>query len=152
MKVYSDLLDTPDLYAALPADVYAATVKLKRPRKRARGWTVSLEGLGSRHYRRKNSGNYGASSPGTMAATWDDHGVWMAALFAKDPNALIADYDGRDDFERQTREYREYVQEWNKPTSKRWNEHLAPWLREPCVCGGTGNHEGQPVDSCDECG
>lgn len=23
--------------------------------------------------------------------------------------------------------------------------------REPEVCGGTGNHDGQPVDSCDEC-
>lgn len=22
---------------------------------------------------------------------------------------------------------------------------------EPAVCGGTGDHEGQPVDSCDEC-
>ncbi len=23
--------------------------------------------------------------------------------------------------------------------------------REPEVCGGTGNHDGQPVDCCDEC-
>ena len=22
---------------------------------------------------------------------------------------------------------------------------------EPCICGGTGNHDGQPIDACDEC-
>ena len=153
MKVYSDTITRADLFDCLPGDVSAEVIEIRHARKRAHGFTVSLEGIGDRHYRRKNGGNYGASSPGVMAATWDDHGVWMARLYELDPDALIADYAGRDDFERQTREYRDYVQTYNKPTSKRWAEHLAPWLdkREPCVCAGTGNHEGQPVDSCDEC-
>jgi hypothetical protein len=27
----------------------------------------------------------------------------------------------------------------------------APWEHDPEVCAGTGNHDGQPVDTCDEC-
>lgn len=129
MKLYSDTITRADLYAALPPDVGAEVRTIRNPRKRANGYVVSLEGLGDRHTRRKNSGNYGAtSSEEARAATWDDHGVWMAALFAIDPAMIVAGYDGRDDFEQQTRQTRDYVREYHKPESQQAREHRAPWL------------------------
>lgn len=100
MKVYSDSLERGDLWEALPeVSLYLEAVTIKRPRTRSRGWTVRLEALrNSGHYR--NSGQYGAE--GTRAATWDEHGEWMARLFEKDPNAKITYYDGAEDFHAQT--------------------------------------------------
>ncbi len=116
MKVYSDTLTREDLYASLPSDVYLDAQEIRRPRTRARGWTVYLEGLGDRHTRNTNSGNYGAGSH--KAATWDDHGLWMAKLYEIDPMAKIAHYDSRSDFYDSTARY--------QPVGVK-----APWLKNP---------------------
>jgi hypothetical protein len=120
MKVYSDILTREDLYVALPADVYA-DVRNINTRKRARGWEVHLEGLGARHTRKRNSGNYGAGHE--MAATWDDHGVWMAALYEIDPLAQIACYSDRDNFYEST----EHEMTWRRD-ARRGVRAEAPWL------------------------
>lgn len=101
MKVYSDKLTRADLYGALPGpSLYLEATEIRGARVRSRGWTVRLEALrGAGRFR--NSGQYGAES--TRAATWDEHGEWMAALFAIDPDARIAVYDGRAEFERVTK-------------------------------------------------
>ncbi len=124
MKVYSDILTREDLFAALPSDVYA-DVRNINTRKRARGWEVHLEGLGGRHTRRRNSGRYGATGQGGMAATWDDHGVWMAALYEIDPLAQIACYRDRDDFYEST----ENEMAWRR-NAKRGTRAEAPWLEK----------------------
>lgn len=131
MKLYSDTLTTADLYACLPSDVDIASLRtMKRPRKRANGWEVSLEGFGARHTRRSNSGDYGAGY--TMAATWDDHGVWMAALYDRDPDAIFAGYyDNRDDFYAKTRHDFHWRQR-SRFTSVRDNAQ-APWLHEEAI-------------------
>ncbi len=99
MKVYSDSLTRIDLLDALPRGVTLDTCDpIERPRVRARGWNVQLRRWGSS--RHVNTGMYGAGEQG--AASYDDHGEWMAALFAKDREARIAYYDGLDDFERAT--------------------------------------------------
>jgi|ERR1700729_4346849 len=50
----------------------------------------------------------GLDSPlvGSTTATYDEHGEWMAKLFEIDPDAIIATYDGVEDFYRQTQETR----------------------------------------------
>lgn len=100
MKVYSDIIETHELWKALPEDVYANVRPIKRPRVRARGWDVNLEGLGARHTRKVNSGEYGAGYH--KAATYDDHGEWMQRLFDIDPDARISWWKDRADFMRGT--------------------------------------------------
>lgn len=129
MTVHSDILTKADLYACLPRDVAIAAIReLHNTRKRARGWQLSLEGHGARHTRRRNSGYYGATEVDAIghygyAATWDDHGIWMAALYEIDPDACIAWYDNRADFyAKTTAEMR-----WRR-TAKRGARASAPWL------------------------
>lgn len=115
MKLYSDKLRRQDLYFYLPDGVDADIQEIPNTRIRARGWIVHLEGMSERHRRATNSGNYGGG--GHKAATWDDWGVWMYELFKIDPDARIGNYDGLQDFLKQTREY--------QPAGM-----LAPWLAE----------------------
>lgn len=85
MKIHTDLPGSVEvaIYEAahrLPG-VYADTVGVgSRSRKGA--LILGLEGNGSR----RNTGKYGASDE--HAATWDEWGVVLAAVFATDPNAF----------------------------------------------------------------
>lgn len=100
MKVYSDTLTRDDLVAALPEHVTLDARTIRNPRVRRFGWDVNLEGFGSRHTRKVNSGEYGAGYH--YAASYDDHGEWMARLFAKDPDARISWWKGLEDFTKGT--------------------------------------------------
>ena len=99
MRVYSDILTRSDLTAACNRPVFYVDelMTIQRPRVRACGWQVRLAGSGRR---RRNSGVSGSES--TPAATYDQHGEWMARLFAIDPKARIACYDGVADFIQKT--------------------------------------------------
>lgn len=100
MKVYSDTLTRSDLAAALSEGVSLDEVsEIRRPRVRSRGWNVRLRRWGSA--RHTNTGRYGAGEQG--AASYDDHGYWMARLFKKDPHARISWWDGREQFEEGTK-------------------------------------------------
>jgi hypothetical protein len=112
MRIYSDILTKEDLYREL-GDMPDVLLEHCRPfssRSTRYGYEVYLEGLGGRHKRHRN-GREG------KAATWDDYGVWMARLFAIDPNARIAHYNGYDQFI-------EYTSK-NVPAG-----NYAPWLSE----------------------
>ena len=100
MRLHSDIITRTDIFAALPRDV-GAEVMEHGSRKRARAFEVSLSGLGARHTRKKNSGQYGAGYD--YAATWDDWGLWLAALYEIDPDMHATYYKNRDDFYEQTR-------------------------------------------------
>lgn len=111
MKVYSDTLTDADLDAATtaasshnpaPSGDYQFTGivgfetcrKMTRPQIRKRGWDVRLYRIGStRHF---NTGQWGAGDDG--AASYDDYGWFIAELFARDPQARIAEYDGAANF------------------------------------------------------
>jgi hypothetical protein len=96
MRVHSDILTEQDLYRHLPVGVGASVDEIRRPRKRARGWIVYLRGYGERHTRANGRHN------GDMAATYEDHGEWMAELFQIDPNASIGIYRNRGHFNQVT--------------------------------------------------
>ena len=96
MKLYSDILTSEDLDAALPAGVGIRKVTRISTRQRLRCWEVFLEGRTAAHTRKTNSGTHGAGS--YYAASYDDHGEWMAVLFDIDPAAIISHWKGRDAF------------------------------------------------------
>ncbi len=95
MKVYSDTLTRDDMLDALPKGVTLDHCEpMRAPRLRRHGWNVTLRRWGSN--RNTNSGHYGAGEKG--AATYDDHGAWMAELYDRDPDARISWWKNRDDF------------------------------------------------------
>jgi hypothetical protein len=108
MKLYSDKLTRADLSAACTGEAFFVDEikEIHGARVRSRGWDLRLGNFESR--RHGNSGTHGAATWKTPAASWDDHGRWMARLCEIDPKARIAYYDGRDDFHRATGDkYRE---------------------------------------------
>lgn len=125
MKVYSDTLTQADLREALPKGVTLAVLEIiSNTRKRRNGWIVSLSG--SSPYRSQ------MSEGGHRAATWDEHGLWMAELYRRDPNAVIGWYKTLDDFLTQTRQERDRVSlnfgERTASERKYRDSHKAPWL------------------------
>ena len=112
MKIHADNLTAQDIRSMTPPSIYA-DVQAFFSRKRARGFTVYLEYLGDHHgpgsgRHASGRGGFGYASERAIAATYGEHGVWMARLFAIDPSAIIAEYDGRDEFARQTAHAREH--------------------------------------------
>jgi hypothetical protein len=49
-----------------------------------------------------NTQNYSSSGDSVWAATWDEWGWFIAAVFAADPSARWANYESEADFNRQT--------------------------------------------------
>ena len=107
MKIHTDKLTREDLYAHLPVGVGLDLVPVGS-RKRGQGFVVSLSYLGQggrgSGRRPKNSGC--AGSPRTFAASWDEWGIWMAALYEIDPDAIIGTYKDRGDFYGTTAKWR----------------------------------------------
>lgn len=69
-------------------------------RTRDHKFDVILSGSSSRHM---NSGQYGALDIGDgMAATWDEWGIFLGTLFARDPFMHCWAYMGAEDFNQQT--------------------------------------------------
>ena len=134
MRIHTRLTAT-DLTAALPFDVFAH-ITPKGSRKRERAFEVTLYVLekDELHRRFGNSDGYGASNE--VAATWDEWGVWMAALYALDPHAVIGWYETQEDFLRITRRERQRHESQYKSTSIAYRTHRAPWLTPNTHLGG----------------
>lgn len=108
MKLYSNIITLRDIYVCLPDEIHARTEVIKKPRKTLRGFRINLEYIGDNigkgcGRRRVNSGEHGAGYH--YAATWDEHGIWMAALYNLDPGMEISHYKDRADFMAQTAQY-----------------------------------------------
>lgn len=99
MKLYSEVLDTRDIVNACSGmPIYPDRNELIEG-PRSRRFDVILRAM--RDYGRSGM----PKSPPGKAATWDEHGVWMARLFDKDPELRIvafAKYEGKEDFHTQT--------------------------------------------------
>lgn len=122
MRIHSDTLTGGDLSDALSAaglrtaGVWIETADKTGSRTRDHAFTVKLAAEPREGRRRqRNTGTRGAEEPRyyrpagadpfQVAATWDEHGRWMAELFEIDPAAVIMGsgrYDGREDFHAQT--------------------------------------------------
>ena len=117
MLIYSDHLTQSDVYQAFAAtDLHHDGVFLElhgnlRSRKRARRHVVKLSAdpgadrFGTKR-RWANSGSWGAATPNTgyavcqlgdKAATFDEWGVFIDALFKRDPDAIVGIYNSPDE-------------------------------------------------------
>lgn len=96
MKFYSDTLTTADFRSALPGPGFylARLDTLENPRIRTRGWNVLIGRFNSRRY--FNSGTHGACGVG--AATHDEWGEFIAALYEKDPDMRAGYYRSKGHF------------------------------------------------------
>lgn len=94
MKIYSDTLNRNDLLNAVPRGCTLDLAPIAHARVRRYGWTARMLRPGGTRW--TNTGQYGAGNE--RAASYDDHGVWMAALYALDPNARISWWKNADDF------------------------------------------------------
>lgn len=154
MRIHTDTLTARDLYASLPEGVYLnVTEHGSRQRARAFEVTLYLYEKDDLHRRFGNSGGYGASD--LVAATWDEWGIWLEALYELDPVLFCNYYPSYLDFVSSTRRHRDYVRSFNKPESLAYRTHTAPWLNdpEPAVEGHTWiDHETQTeANDCAEC-
>lgn len=122
MKLYSDTLGSQDLFSAARTagvELYHCE-PLPNTRIRSRGWEISLSG----------SSPYTSQSSFTAAhkaATWSEHGVFMAELYKLDPNMRISHYKTLADFLRITRELSEHP---GNNIGKRAAHYRAPWLAD----------------------
>jgi hypothetical protein len=109
MRIYSDKLAPSDIHAAT-RDLPGVYLELHGPfnaRKRSMRYVAKLSAdqgtdpFGTKR-RWANSGRWGACTPdmgyvgeplGDKAATFDEWGVFIAELFARDPGAIVGVYD-----------------------------------------------------------
>ena len=100
MRIHTDHLSTLDIYAAanFAAAARVAEVTEHGSRTRARAFRFYL--LGSSSYR-PNQRDYG---PDDYAATWDEWGIVIGHLYARDPAAHFGRYSYRsaEDFHEKT--------------------------------------------------
>jgi hypothetical protein len=116
-----------DICSCLPRGVSAyITEHGSRSRERAFEVTLYAYAKDDLHRRYGNTGGYGRSDD--VAATWDEWGLFMVALYEIDPEWTCTYYPTEADFYDRTRRHREYVRLANKPESLAARTHTAPWL------------------------
>lgn len=103
MRIHTDTLTYSDIYRATnAAEMVGVSVSITAhgSRSRATAFDVTLTGTSSR---RPNPGTGGRYPSDDHAATWDEWGMFLAALFNADPNAFAGSaahpvYANRDHF------------------------------------------------------
>lgn len=109
MKIHTDILNHSNLVDAMnAAGRYAPSVSLNvnsehKSNSHRRAFDVALRGNGQRHTRRPNPGFRGALRNDEYAATHDDWGYFLAAVYAQDPNAKTGEYHNAEDFHAKTK-------------------------------------------------
>jgi hypothetical protein len=127
MKIHSDILTPTDILACVPMgchlavfehDSRATNIGQAGSRQRKQAFVVRLSG--SSRYALQ-----GMVDRGEKAATWDEWGNFIDAIFTQDPNAICGQYKSRDDFMAQS------ADEYNRVKlymPDRLPTHSAPWL------------------------
>lgn len=91
MRIHSDIITQAQLLDALPATTYIDRLSKHRSQKRGHAFEVNLAGSG------KVGGQWGQLDG--KAATWDEWGMFLAALYTIDPNMHTPAYpSGADEF------------------------------------------------------
>ena len=126
MKIHSDILTPRTISEAVPEGCYLAEVYSGRAggffdivpegsRKRERAYSVRLSGSGKRPM---------VNLP-DKSATWDEWGIFIAALYEIDPHAIVGVYTGRNNFIEVTMNEHERVCQYREDLLA---THSAPWL------------------------
>lgn len=123
MKIRTDKLTRADIVAAVNGAGAARVAELTegRARSHARRFELYLEGS-SRYAPNRRS------DTGGKAATWDEWGIAIAAMYAIDPRAIIGHYTSRQDFRNKTREDAQRIAAHVDADSYEARTHRAPWL------------------------
>lgn len=103
MKIHSDRITHGNIIDATP-DGVRVTVDPVGSRKRSQGFIVyaaAVPGVDAYDVKRRYNPTRKIGDA-VKAATWQDWGDMIAALFAIDPDAIIGNYNGADDFVDQT--------------------------------------------------
>lgn len=106
MRIHTDNLNRNDLARAVDniganSGVVLHVQDTHNSRTHRIAFEVALRGTASRHTRRPNTGITGANSD-EYAATHDDWGWFLAALYEHDHSMKAGPYHGRADFHVQT--------------------------------------------------
>jgi hypothetical protein len=101
MRLHTDILSARQVYAAT-AGIDGVDVELTSHGSRSRdhAFEVHLVAEQRKGRRRSNTGTYGAGYD--WAATWDEWGLFFAALYDIDSQMTCWAYDGADDFSHST--------------------------------------------------
>lgn len=130
MRIHTDNLTAEDLRQAVPRGCYLEYTT-HGSRKRDHAFQVGLsaaEGTDAHGIKRcyaRNTGQYGGDGYGDRAATWVEWGDWMVALLKIDPDAIIGQYEGADDFVAQTTQYAP-----SRPAREDAQAHAERWAKE----------------------
>jgi hypothetical protein len=101
MKIHSDIITFSDIFDAVPDGCYLANfmhqgrevfIGREGSRSREAGYVVRLSG----------SSKFNMHYLLDKAATYDEWGFFLAALYAKDENAICGNYKNGADFDLQT--------------------------------------------------
>lgn len=113
MRIHSSILSASDFGRALKTagldteGVYIDGITTHGSRKRSRAFELSLRAQDGRDRNGKgrrwpNGGSYGAETGYGKAATYDEWGWFIAALYGMDDQAIVGPYEDRDAFLRAT--------------------------------------------------
>lgn len=102
MKIYSDRLQAIDFCtAANAAGIQLGNCdSMRRPQLRRNGWNVWYGNPSSK--RSPNSGTRGGPQANLNAASWDEWGIALAALYEIDLQMIAGPYRSADDFHAKT--------------------------------------------------
>jgi len=104
VKIHTNVLTWRAVHDATRAagmqGVYLERCDERGSRTRARSFDVTLRGNSTR---RPNPGTGRDRLEGEHAATWDEWGMFIEALYVADPDALVGDYGPRHVFDAATR-------------------------------------------------
>lgn len=135
MRIHTYLCQGVIEAAALDAGVSFERLTLHGSKSRAHAFDVLLSGNGVTGGQWGNSGTNGAGP--YKAATWDEWGIFIAAVFAADPTASMTYYDDAADFHYQTDDRFRDLTPAGQHIRHRWS-----WLRsitgesfDECQCG-----------------
>lgn len=141
MKIHTDTLEERDLWAACRAAGMAGVSMEKCDRKGSRSkdhaFNVSLRGNSTRRPNPGTGGRY--YDDGEFAATWDEWGMFIHALYVIDPDAMIGQYGNRTVFEDATAMRFETLTAQTACPGHHW-KYAGPMIQACTKCDATNNY------------
>lgn len=114
MRIHSDIITRDQIIAAVPSTAYIGKLTEHRSQSRDHSFEVNLGGSG------KTGGQWGQLDG--KAATWDEWGIFLSALYAIDPDMFTPAYpNGRSEFEWTTVNRFDELDPTEQHTQHRWN-------------------------------